>query len=351
MSSSTGAGDPPVAIYSVCDARFFLGLVALINSLRLHGHREPVSVVDCGLEEWQRERLSKEATIVEAPKGLPPYLLKYVGPSTRPADAMILLDADIIVTKPLGALVSEAASGKIVAFVDRLPDRFFPEWQTLLDLPPLRRQPYVNSGFLFLPRRRGLELLSSLQTGQRRIDVSQTFLGGADPNYPFFILDQDVLNAVLCAETQPNELALVDYELAPHPPFDRLTELDLTGVTCSYSSGVRPYGLHHVLKEKPWLTIRRPSVYSRLLARLWVAEDLAIRLTPKEIPPAFRNGLFASAARVGAYTYGDVQSLRGRVGSRLRSHGNGHEQPPTDARLRSRTWSSDVAEVAVCDDD
>lgn len=327
------AGQAPaatVAIYSVSDSRFFLGLVALINSLRLHGHDEPISVVDCGLEDWQRELISREATLLPAPQGLPPYLLKYVGPTTNPADAMLLVDADIIITKPLAPLISAAASGKTVAFVDRLPDRFFPEWQTLLDLPPLRRQPYVNSGFLCLPRRRGLELLSSLQKGQRRIDVSKTFLGSTDPDYPFFILDQDVLNAVLCAETDPNELELVDYRLAPHPPFAGLDRLDASGVTCSYTDGVRPYGLHHVLKEKPWLTIRRPSVYSRLLPRLWVADDLPIQLSSKQIPAAFRGGLFASAARAGAYTYGDFRSLRGRVASHLHVHANGREASRAD---------------------
>ncbi len=257
--------------------------------------------------------------------------MKYFGPTTHPADVMAMLDADIIVTRPLTPLIASASAGKIVAFVDRLHDRFFPEWQSLLDLPPLRRQPYVNSGFLFLPRARGLELLESLQRGQKHIDLSRTFLGSSAPDYPFFILDQDVLNAVLSAETDPNELALMDYELAPHPPFTGIERLDLRAVSCSYTDGTRPFGLHHVLKEKPWLTIRRPSLYSRLLPRLWLADDLPIQLNARQIPGPFRSGLRASAARWASYAYADLRWVRGRVGSRLRLYANGHEHAQADA--------------------
>ena len=34
--------------YTVADARFWLGAVALVNSLRLVGHKEPVVVLDLG---------------------------------------------------------------------------------------------------------------------------------------------------------------------------------------------------------------------------------------------------------------------------------------------------------------
>src|SRR5690348_17064369 len=182
-SSATQHDDPTVAIYSVCDSRFFLGLVALINSLRIHGHDEEIFVTDCGLTTAERRIISNEATLLSAPEDAP-YLLKYVGPTTHPADVMVMLDADIIITRPLAPLAASARAGKVVAFVDRLHDRYFPEWEQLLDLPPLRRRPYVNSGFLLVPRERGLELLASLRRGQRKIDLSQTFLGSSAPEYP-----------------------------------------------------------------------------------------------------------------------------------------------------------------------
>ena len=136
---------------------------------------------------------------------------------------------------------------------------------------------------------------------------------------------------MLCAEAEADELELVDYRLAPHPPFAGLARLDTAAVTCSYANGTRPFGLHHVLKEKPWLTIRRPSLYSRLLPRLWLADDLPIRLSPKQIPVPFRSGLAASVARWGAYTQGDLKSLRSLVGNRVRVHANGRESPRREA--------------------
>ncbi len=57
----------PTAFYCVSDARYFLGAVAMINSLRLNGHREPIYLLDAGLSDDQRELLAAEATIVKAP--------------------------------------------------------------------------------------------------------------------------------------------------------------------------------------------------------------------------------------------------------------------------------------------
>jgi len=38
----------PVAFYAVSDAAHFLGLVGLLNSLRMAGHHEPLFVADSG---------------------------------------------------------------------------------------------------------------------------------------------------------------------------------------------------------------------------------------------------------------------------------------------------------------
>ena len=43
------------AFYCVADARYFLGAVGMINSLRVLGHEETVYVLDCGLTDGQRE--------------------------------------------------------------------------------------------------------------------------------------------------------------------------------------------------------------------------------------------------------------------------------------------------------
>ncbi len=90
---------PPAAFYCVTDARYFLGAVATVNSLRLLGHDEPIHVLDCGLDEHQRALLEPHVTLVPAPKDAPPWLLKTVAPLRHPADVMVLIDADIIVTR------------------------------------------------------------------------------------------------------------------------------------------------------------------------------------------------------------------------------------------------------------
>src|SRR6266571_6317155 len=95
----------PAAFYCVTDSRYFLGAVGMVNSLRLLGHREPVYVLDCGLTAHQRELLTPHITLVAAPSDAPPWLLKTVAPLRHPADVMVLIDADIVVTRPLSELI------------------------------------------------------------------------------------------------------------------------------------------------------------------------------------------------------------------------------------------------------
>src|SRR5947208_2110192 len=109
-----------LSIYAVVERRHFLGAVALINSLRLHGHGQPIVLLDCGLDDRQRELLSREATILTAPRSTAPHLLKAVAPLERPDELMLLIDTDIIVTQPLAPLFERAEEGKVVAFADRL---------------------------------------------------------------------------------------------------------------------------------------------------------------------------------------------------------------------------------------
>ena len=37
-----------VRFYTIADQSYFFGLVAMVNSLRFHGHRDPVTVLDLG---------------------------------------------------------------------------------------------------------------------------------------------------------------------------------------------------------------------------------------------------------------------------------------------------------------
>ena len=47
----------PYGIYTVADRNFFSGAVAAVNSLRHHGYKGPIAVIDVGLREWMRAHL------------------------------------------------------------------------------------------------------------------------------------------------------------------------------------------------------------------------------------------------------------------------------------------------------
>ena len=85
------------AFYCVADERYFLGLVGMLNSLRLLGHREPVYVLDAGLTRDQRELLAPRERR-RGDRATAPWLAKTLAPMRDPAEVMILIDADMIVT-------------------------------------------------------------------------------------------------------------------------------------------------------------------------------------------------------------------------------------------------------------
>ena len=217
----------------------------------------------------------------------------------------VILDADVIATAPLTPLLLAASAGRVAAFADDLADRFHPEWETLLGRPTVRQAPYVNSGVLVLPVRRAGHLLEAVRDGQRRIDVSRSRPFGAGSTAdPFFYPDQDVWNAVLMADVEADDLAAFAHRLAPFPPFPGLTAVDPRTLTAGTAR--EPTLLLHHIEDKPWLARTVPNVYSRLLPRLLLADDVALRLEPRDLPdpaPARREwasrppGLSAGLAR------------------------------------------------------
>ena len=306
------------AFYCVADARHFLGAVGLLNSLRLVGHDEPFILLDCGLTPRQRAQLAPHAELVRNPDDTPPMLLKAVAPLARPAEVMVALDADVIVTAPLTPFIDRAASGRVVTFANDNTARHFPEWGRLLGLPAPRRQPYVASGHLFLPGDLGRFLLERLEACQRRIALSDTLLGGASPADPFYYPDMDVLNAILASEIAPEQQFAADYRLAPHAPFPGVTLLDEQRLRCAYADGTEPHILHHVLR-KPWLARTAANVYSVLLSRLLVGDDVELRVPLSDVPLRLRTGRLARFDRVVSDASAVVSPhVRGRLGIRPR---------------------------------
>jgi hypothetical protein len=313
----------PRAVYSVADTKHFPGAVALLNSLRLLGHDEPFFLVDAGLTPDERSQLAGHVTLVTPPDGTPPMFLTPYGPLEHPADVAIILDADIVITRPLTELVAAAEAGRMVAFVDPAPidKRFFPEWAEELGLRSLRRRPYMAAGQLVMPAALAARLLPRWIDGQERIGLRRTRYGTATLADPFYFADMDVFNALLAANFSDDEVLVLEERLAPHPPFAGLRLEDTVGLVCRYDDGVRPFLLHHIL-AKPWLAATPTTIYSRLLTRLLLGADVRIRLEPKELPLRLREGRLAAADRTRAHVQAIVRSEArrqlGRFGIRTR---------------------------------
>jgi hypothetical protein len=286
---------------------YFLGAVGMINSLRLLGHREPIYLLDLGLTDEQRTLLAPEATIVPAPDDSPPWLSKTAAPLAHPAETMVLIDGDVIATRPLTELIARSSAGQVVAFENET-DRHVPEWGEVLDLGPIRRQPYLCSGLVLAGGSAGTELIRLLDDRQRRVEFEQSYFGEDVREYPLRFLDQDVLNAILASRIEPQHVAPLEYRLAPMPPFSGLRVADEATLRCAYDDGVEPYVVHH-FGAKPWLEPTHHGVYSRLLRRLLIGDDVSIRVPEAELPLRLRRGPLAYAAR-----------KRTNIGQRFRWH-------------------------------
>ena len=285
-----------VAFYCVADERYFLGAVGLVNSLRLLGHDEPIVLLDCGLTGEQRELLSSEAELVEAPGDAPPTLLKAVAPLERPADAMVMLDADLVVTRPLGDLVDLAARGNVVAFSKGV-ERYVPEWGEVLGLEEVPRREYLDFSMLCVSRAVGVPVLELLADRQDRIDFERTMWGRHDAAYELLYADQDILNAILAARVDADSMVVLDHRLAPVPPFEGLRVAHERTLRCRYADGVEPYVVHHFI-VKPWLEPTHHGVYSQLLRRRLVSDDVAVRVPEEMVPLRLRRGPLAFAERM-----------------------------------------------------
>jgi hypothetical protein len=285
----------PAAFYCVADERYFLGAVGMVNSLRLLGHAEPVFMLDCGLAPRQRDLLAPHLTVVTAPRDAPPWLLKTVLPLSHPAHVMVLVDTDMIVTRSLGELIERASGGRVVLFEDR-QDRFFPEWGELLGLGETRRQPYVSSGLAFLGGAPGEAVIRLMDERQDRVDFDLTFWRRNVREYPFLYGDQDVLNAILATRVSPDRTVALEHRLAATPPFRRLRVLDENRLRCAYGDGTEPFVLHQFVR-KPWLEPMYHSIYSRLLVRLLLGDDVAIPVPETELPRRLRSGFGAHIER------------------------------------------------------
>jgi hypothetical protein len=296
--------------YCISSDVYFLGAVGLVNSLRVVGHTEPIYLLDCGLTSSQRALLDPHVTLVSPPEDLEPFMLKTVAPAKAPADVMVLIDADMIITRPLTELLERAAGGAVIAFEQPL-DRSIPDWGRLLGLGETRRQQYLSSALVALGGSTGREVIALMEQLKSRVDFRLTVFGTNLPqhpylgrasifegraDYPFYYADQDLLNAILSTAVAPERVAPIPDRMAATPPFRDLVSVDERSLRCSYSDGVAPYALHHY-GTKPWIEPTHHGVYSRLLRRLLVGDDVEIKVPETELPLRLRRGPLALAER------------------------------------------------------
>jgi hypothetical protein len=202
----------------------------------------------------------------------------------------------MVVTRPLGSLIERAAGDGVVAFKDNI-DRFCDDWGELLELGPLARRPYVSSGLVVLAGESGQRVLHLWHERRDRPEYQRSWFERREADYPFLFLDQDILNAVVGSRAVgPAELVVVDGDLAPNQPYRGVRVTSEAKVRCAYDDGREPYVVHQYL-EKPWVKPMYHGVYSRLLARLWLGDDVAVPMPREEVPLRMRPGAGAWLVR------------------------------------------------------
>jgi hypothetical protein len=304
--------------YTISDAPYFPGTAALVNSLRLTGNEGRVVVLDRGLTPEQRERLEPHAAVVdvavERPAGA--YVYKAFPHLLDARGIVVVIDSDIIVTRSLDDLVRCAELGRICVFADHpaLRERWFAEWHETLGLQaPLRRQTYVNSGFVAVSTAHWPHLLARWWELCALVSPEAVFAEG-----PFWAADQDVLNALLASEIPADAI-----EIAPDPGEayvdDHLrVRVDLSTLACTLD-GDPVTLLHHGHAPSPkvwlpggWLRLRLDA-YVRLLRRLLFADDVPLRLEPEEVP------LWVRPSRAGRLCARSLDAAHGGLRSLIRA--------------------------------
>ncbi|MDO8209844.1 hypothetical protein [Conexibacter sp. CPCC 206217] len=329
---------------TVSDSKFFIGLVGMINSLRMTGNDEPLIVIDVGLTDKQKALISRECEIVPPP--IPKdrvfvVLLKASLHLLGIRGIATLLDSDVIITRKMTPILDDAAAGKLVVVADQFLERYFDEWGPVLGLdPPPRRQRQVGGGFLaidleqwpdFMPR--WFELCERIPA--ERNDLPFDLPRDEFLKNPFALNEQDVLNAFMASELTEDDRKVYELDVFPGPPHnDRLKILDRTTLRCDYE-GHNPFLLHYWNHPKPWLPGARKTLqmdaYVELLARVLDADDVPIPLPRAELPIWLRDDT------VGRLVRRSPRQLRRTIRAGLSKLPDGYEQ-------RARDLGGSVAE-------
>jgi hypothetical protein len=316
-----------IGFFTVADAEVFAGAVALLNSLRLTGHWEPLVVLDAGLTGAQREILGRHCAVARWSAETPshPALRKPFPRLLRTEGTLVFLDSDLIVTRSLRPIVVAAEAGNICAFPDPDSSRFFSEWRELFGLQNApRRQTYVSSHFLAFSTDHWPDLLPRWWEACELI-FDRAILASRNRGDPAYAGDQDALNALLMSEVPGDALKLLPArERATGPSQARSTSIiDRRSLACAIDG--TPTTVIHIGGKpvpKPWqeaaLRRIRWDAYVRLLRRLLHGDDVTLRYPETErLPVWLRKGAlgalsFRGVAALNAVRAPDVRMATAR---------------------------------------
>jgi hypothetical protein len=288
------AGDQSAVIVTMADPNFYLGLVALLNSLHLTGNADlPVVVLDAGLTPQQRESIGSFATfepLVSDGRAITVVDKTRVG-ELGLSGVVLLIDADCIVTAPLHDLIRRAEAGRICAPRDDLPfgyERHFPEWEQLFGLrAPVREEGvYINAGTLCLSTSHWPELLARWAEISLCLPPGPFGLGRPDM-HPIARGDQDVLNALLWSEIPPSALDVLPIGAMAYAQWgdSRVVDIDTLRVS---ARGQASTLAHFSLGPKPWTAggWRRVGLEPLLplVGRCLLGDGLVVRPDPEAVP-------------------------------------------------------------------
>lgn len=286
------------AFFTVSDSGFFLGTVALLNSVRATGHGGGFVVLDCGFSERQRDILRPHCRLIPFDRTLAvtPASFKAFPHVVDVTGDVVIVDSDVIITDSLQGIFEATRDGRICAFADSSPSRWFADWETLFDLPaPPRRQTYVNAGFVAFSATRWPGLLPTWWGACQQV-WSKPFVRGTRKD-PLQFPDQDALNALLMSRFPAETLEVLPIERGPFGALlSRARVEDRRSLSCS-CRGRSTLLLHNSGGGKPWDPRLRTAwqkwrpAYVSLLRRALAWPDVTIRVPSAELPLWLRPGL------------------------------------------------------------
>jgi len=242
MRSRKDTGSTAVTYYTVSNHSYFLGTVAMLNSLRVTGHDDPLVVLDAGLLPEERAALDTHATVVTMPEDRGnPVLLKPFPFILNAQGVLVFIDSDIIVTSSLSSVTDLARQGKIClcpAWVDAARTRWFADWESRLQLrAPLRREDWLHDGFVVFDTTHWPTLLERWWETCNLVPAEEIFAAGT----PFNAGDADAINALLMSEIPREAVAVLphgDEVYAGDVEIKNLETLECSAdaTKCSYSA-------------------------------------------------------------------------------------------------------------------